>query len=89
MVFGFALPAVAQGSLPTPGTSTTWQLQTARLDALLNDGWLVHSTAGGEGENFLLVKGNKFIMCHLSGSRNSMMRLDLNNEVYSICHALN
>lgn len=71
------------------GTPTTWQPQTSRLDALLNDGWLIQSTAGAEGESLLLVKGRKFVTCHLSGPRDAMLRLHLNSEVYSTCHALN
>lgn len=68
---------------------TTWQLQAGRLDALLNDGWFIHSIAGNEGENLMLFKGNKFMTCHLSGPKGSMMRFDLNSEIYSTCHALN
>lgn len=85
-----AFPAAAQGNMsPVGPLPTTFQIQAAPLNVLLNDGWLVQSMTGGEGEILLLTKGAKFIRCHLSGPTGSRIRLELAGPVFSTCHALN
>jgi len=83
-------PTAAQKNMtPVGPLATTFQVQAAPLDALLNDGWFVHSVTGGDGEILMLFKGKKFVRCYLSGPKDSQLRLDLADMVYSTCHALN
>ncbi len=85
-----SIPAAAQKDAPSAEPQpTTFQRQAAPLDALLNDGWFVHSVTGGDGEILLLFKKTKFVRCYLSGPRDSQLRLDLAGMVFSTCHALN
>ncbi len=85
-----AFPATAQTNMTPIGPQpTTFELQVARLDALLNDGWFVHSMTGSDGEFLLLAKKNKFIRCYLSGPKDSQLRLDIAGMIFSTCHALN
>ncbi len=48
-------PAAAQKGVPPAGPQpTTFQPQAAPLDALLNDGWFIHSVAGTDGQILML-----------------------------------
>jgi len=83
-------PAAAQKGVPPAGPQpTTFQPQAAPLDALLNDGWFIHSVAGTDGQILMLFKGTKFVRCYLSHPKDSMLRLDLSGMVFSTCDALN
>ncbi len=85
-----AFPAAAQTNMTPIGPQpTTFEIQAARLDALLNDGWFIHSVTGGDGEILLLFKGAKFIRCYLSGPKDSQLRLEVAGMIFSTCHALN
>jgi len=91
----FAFPVIAQGNMspvepqPTIFQPTTFQIQAAPLNVLLNDGWFIQSVTGSDGQIIMLFKGTKFARCYLSSPKNPQLRLDFSEMIHSTCHALN
>ncbi len=78
------LPAAAQKNvLPAGPQPTTWEIQAKPLDAMLNDGWFIHSVAGSDGQVLMLFKRSKFVRCYLTGPKDSMLRLEVGGMVFS------
>ncbi|MBS1060479.1 ABC transporter substrate-binding protein [Gluconobacter sp. Dm-44] len=87
---------------PTPTTkghaasvSTAFELMPDSLQDLLNRNYVIHSSAGEEGNILILQKDNgstrpyTWVRCELMGDRNGDVRLTYSQHVSSLCWKLN
>ncbi|MBS1084184.1 ABC transporter substrate-binding protein [Gluconobacter kondonii] len=87
---------------PTPTTkghaasvSTAFEVMPDSLQALLNRNYVIHSSAGEEGNILILQKDNgptrpyTWVRCELMGDRNGDVRLTYSQHVSSLCWKLN
>ena len=91
---GIATPSPVAGG-HAASVRTTFEAIPDSLQDLLNKNYLIHSSAGEEGNILILQKDNgaaqpyTWVRCELLGDHNGNTRLTFSQHVNSICWKLN